>query len=254
MKKQESIIDLFPKNRADLPKEYQDIYTLHYKRNRDGKTKTTSLSMKMERWLHRQVALDLKNIDSESDTDTLEIGAGTLNHLKFEQNVKDYDIIEPFTDLFKNSDQLKRVKNVFSDILEIDNNTKYQRIISIATFEHIMDLPTIIAKVALLLKKEGVLRVSIPNEGTVVWKLGTLITGLEFKKIYGLDYQVLMKYEHVNTAYEIEEVLRYFFKETSIKVFGISKKLAFYHFICCKTPDVKKASEYLAKPNEPTVA
>ena len=30
----------------------------------------------------------------------LEIGAGTLNHLKYEKNFSEYDIVEPFKNLF----------------------------------------------------------------------------------------------------------------------------------------------------------
>ena len=56
-----------------------------------------------------------------------------------------------------------------------------------------------------------------------------------------------MKYEHVNTADDIERVLQFFLKKTKTNVFGISKKLAFYRFIYCEGPEVDKATEYLAK-------
>ena len=199
--------------------------------------------MKMERWLHKQVAKDVKNADR--DVSTLEIGAGTLNHLEYERKVVSYDIVEPFTELFEKSDRLNRVRNIFQDILDIDGHSKYSRITSIATFEHIVDLPVVVAKAALLLKDKGCLRVSIPNEGTILWRLGTMITGVEFKRLYGLDYQVLMKYEHVNTADEIERVLRHFFKKTDTRVYGLSRKLAFYRFIRCEEPDRDKATEYV---------
>lgn len=245
---QKSILNLFPKKRAPLPKEYQAIYESHYVKNRDGKTKTTSISAKMERWLHMQVAKDIK--DTNEDVKTLEIGAGTLNHLKYEKCIISYDIVEPFAKLYQNSDQITRINNIYSDIFEINPDSKYSRIISIATFEHIPDLPVVLAKSALLLRNNGSLRVSIPNEGTILWKMGTWITGAEYKRLYGLNYQVLMKYEHVNTANEIEELLKYFFKTTRTKVFGISRKLAFYRFIHCEEPEIEKAAEYLAKNNK----
>jgi hypothetical protein len=47
-----SILDKFPKNREDLPPAFQTIYNSHYKRNRQGDTTMTSLSARMERWLH----------------------------------------------------------------------------------------------------------------------------------------------------------------------------------------------------------
>ncbi len=199
--------------------------------------------MKMEAWLHKQIAKDISN--NHKDLKTLEIGAGTLNHTDYEQNITHYDIIEPFTELFENSKKLSRVKNIYKDILDIEN-AEYERIISIATFEHIVDLPVIVAKAALLLSKQGELRVSIPNEGTIMWKLGTMVTGYEYKKMYGLDYQVLMKYEHVNTANEIESVLKYFFNTTKTNVYGISRKFAFYRSIICKEPNIEKAKVFLS--------
>jgi len=112
------------------------------------------------------------------------------------------------------------------------NGRKYERITSIATFEHIIDLPDVVAKAATLLhEKRGHLRVAIPNEGTLLWKLGTKFTGFEFRKKYGLDYQVLMQYEHINSAREIEQVLKYFFRNVRRSVFGLSKTLRFTGFM-----------------------
>lgn len=236
-----SILNKFPKKRADLPVAYQEIYDIHYQKNRDGDTKATSLSMQMERWLHKKVAEDVKNVGK----DTLEIGAGTLNQLDYEPKVEQYDIVEPFKKLYESSKQLSRINTIYNDILEIEGDNKYSRITSVATFEHILDLPVVVAKAALLLKQGGSLRVSIPNEGTPLWRMGTMITGAEFRKMYGLDYQILMRYEHVNTAKEIEEVLKYFFKDIKIQVYGICKKLAFYVFISCEEPDLEKAKAYL---------
>jgi len=84
---------------------------------------------------------------------------------------------------------------------------------------------------------EGVLAVSIPNEGRFLWKFAYRnTTGREFHRRYGLDYEVIMRHEHVNTADEIEILLRYFFKDVKESLFGISKDLAFYRFFLCKNP------------------
>ena len=113
----------------------------------------------------------------------------------------------------------------------VPDNQRYDRITSIASFEHICNLPEVIAKSGLLLKPGGVLRTSIPSEGTCLWSLSwKLTTGIEFRIKYGLDYGILIKHEHVNSAREIEELLCYFFKNTKCIVFGLSKKLSFYQF------------------------
>lgn len=242
-----SILDKFPKEREDLPAAYQKIYTQHYLINREGKSKTTSLSKKLEHWLHKKVAKDVVN--SSRPKATLEIGAGTLNQLDFEPHHDKYDIIEPFSELFDGSPHLNAVRKVYNDISEV-RDQKYDRITSIAVFEHIMDLPYVVAKAALLLNEGGCIRTSIPNEGTIMWKLGTKITGSEFKKKYGLDYNVLMKYEHVNTSKDIEAVLNYFFEKTESASFGTGKNFAFYRFFEHKNPKIEVAKTFLAERGE----
>jgi len=232
----------FPKVRTKLPLEFQEIYSEHYKKNREGQTSASSVAQKMEAWLHRKVAEDVEGISRKS---TLEIGAGTLNQLGYEQTAP-YDIIEPFSELYLNSKFINRINRVYNDIDEINESEKYDRITSVATFEHITDLPKVVAKTCIHLEEKGTLRVSIPNEGTFLWKLGyKLTTGIEFRLKYGLDYSILMNYEHVNTADEIEQVLTYFYKTVKCSCFGISKKVAFYRFYECSGPKQELAKGYI---------
>ena len=198
----------------------------------------------MESWLHKQVAKDL---DGKKGTlITLEIGAGTLNQLHFEPEVGPYDTIEPFKELYDGSKLLKKIRYVYGDIDDIPHDHRYDRITSIATFEHICNLPVVVAKCGLLLRSGGALRVAIPSEGTMLWKLGwKLTTGLEFKRKYGLNYGILMAHEHVNTAEEIEAIVKYFFDDVSENVFGISKSLSLYQFYACRKPDLDKCPSML---------
>lgn len=224
-----------------LPYEYQKIYTEHYINNREGRTSASFLSQKMEAWLHKKVAQDLHG---KHDKATLEIGAGTLNQLNFE-DTRPYDIVEPFEDLYIASSKLSKVDRIYSDIADVEISKRYDRITSIAVFEHVENLPEMIARTCILLKEGGCLRVSIPNEGTVLWKLGWKLSGLEFRRKYGLDYAVLMRYEHVNTADEIEEVLAYFYRSLRSSFFGPNRKFAFYRFYECRMPDVALAKRFL---------
>lgn len=240
-----TILDKFPKKRIELPEAYQRIYNSHYLSNREGKYKTTSLSQKLESWMHRKVAADLQG--NTPNKSTLEIGAGTLNQLKYEPEGVPYDIVEPFGELFEGSSLLSRIRKVYKDISEIPATQRYDRITSIATFEHIMDLPFVVATAAKLLAEGGHLRIAIPNEGTIMWTLGTKVTGYEFKKKYGLHYSTLMQYEHVNTAHDIEEVLEYFFEKSDCSVYGISKAFAFYRFYDCSLPRQQRIQDYLSK-------
>jgi len=236
------ILNGFPKKRLELPEDYKIIYEKYYIENRNGKTKMSGASQFMERWLHRKIAKT-----SSTERRTLEIGAGTLNQLKYEAGAL-YDVVEPFELLYRDSPEYHRVKNFFKDISEISSGEKYDRITSCACFEHILNLPEVIAKTCMLLNNGGILCTSIPNEGRFLWTLGWKVTtGGEFRRRYGLDYGVIMRYEHVNTADEIETILKYFYKKVRMKIFGINKTLALYRYYESSMPELEKAKEYISK-------
>ena len=87
-----SLIKKYPKKRGFLPKPIKKIFNKHYLNNRNN-----FLSQLSERWLH--TSIDEKDMINT----TLEVGAGTLNHLKYEIK-KHYDIIEPKSFLCKKFD------------------------------------------------------------------------------------------------------------------------------------------------------
>lgn len=243
-----AILSRFPKKRLPLPPAYAAIYEEHYFINRKGKSATAKLSQGMEVWLHRQVAGDLDA--SKGPIATLELGAGTLNQLAYEPLCGPYDIVEPFAKLYEGSKQLERVRDVFADISEVRDRT-YDRITSVAVFEHITDLPSVVARAATMLKQGGSLRAAIPNEGTVLWWLGTCLTGLAFRRRYGLSYARLMEFEHVNTADDIGEVLGYFFDDVKCRVRGLSATLAFYRFYEATSPRMQVARQFLEAQSGP---
>lgn len=234
----------FPKTRPALPKRIEEVYSVHYKANREGRTTASSLAQKMEAWMHLEVAKDIANLPDTKKA-TLEIGAGTLNQLKYEADIGPYDIVEPFKNLYCDSPLLNRIRNIFIDISEIPNLTRYDRITSVATFEHVLNLPEVVARCGLLLNKNGMLRTAIPSEGTFLWTLGwKLTTGLEFKIKYGIDYGLMMRHEHVNNAKEIEGILKYFFMDIDCRVFGLSRTISLYRFYTCSRPRIEQCLKY----------
>lgn len=228
----------FPKERPPLSPEIQRIYAEQYKSNRQGKTQAASLAQKMEKWLHVQVARTYGG-------ETLELGAGTLNQLPFEPVSPAYDIVEPFRKLFEDSPNLGRIRSIYADLKEVPLDTFYDRITSVAVLEHICNLPQVVSKSGLHLRSGGVFCASIPSEGTLLWTLAwKCTTGLEFRLRHGLDYGELMRHEHVNSADEIEAVLRYFFQDVQYKSFGLSKQVSFYRYYECRTPILERCSEF----------
>lgn len=130
--------------------------------------------------------------------------------------------MEPFGELYRGSASLERIRKVYDDISDIPKGNRYGRITSVAAFEHILNLPEVVANAALLLADNGSLRVSIPNEGTILWKPGTVLTGYEFKRMYGLAL-VLAEFRKVNRKvpqnYRLLTILTIpYFNETILKL------------------------------------
>lgn len=232
----------FPKKRPTLPDAYIPIYENEYKRNRGYQQSNLTYKQKLEGWMHLQAAKT-----QAPEGPTLEIGAGTLNHLQYEQNDHPYDIIEPFLALYQDQPMRKRLRTIYQSISDIPVNERYAKIISIAVLEHLEDLPRLVAKSALLLQDDGVAIHGIPNEGGLLWYLAWRFgTGLSFRFRTGKSYKPLMHYEHINNAEEILHVLNMFFDEVSFKRYPLpSLHCSFYTSIVLKKPDKDAAIKFL---------
>ncbi|WP_337186750.1 hypothetical protein [Phenylobacterium sp.] len=235
----------FPKTRPPLPPKLAEIYARQYAENRAGGSTAASLSQRLERWMHRQVAADVAGGEARP---TLEVGAGNLNQLPFEPAGAPYDIVEPFAELYAGSPHQGRVRDAFGDIADVPADRRYDRIVSIAALEHVCDLPVLLARSALLLTPSGVFRAAIPSEGGLLWRLGwSMTTGLEFRLRYGLDYGQLMAHEHVNDAAEIEGLVRAMFDRVSVRAFGLGRQLSLYRFIEARGPRPETARAWLSR-------
>lgn len=205
-----------------LPKKYEKIYQEFYINYSQANTFFRKLSLFVEKWYH------LKAFSSKSNPHSiLELGAGNLNHVKFEKNFKLYDVIEPKEYLIKASDPLdrKKVTEIYRDIIEIPKNKLYDKIISIAVLEHIENLDFVLLKVADKLHPKGKFIVEIPAEGEFLWWLGWRITtGVGFWLKYNLDYGVIMRYEHINKASKIINSLKKYFKIINVQSFPFNIK------------------------------
>jgi len=240
-----TVLARFPKTRPTLPPKLQAIYTRQYLENRGGETPASSMSQRLERWLHRQVASDVAQGSAGA---TLEIGAGTLNQLNFEPANPAYDIVEPFEALYRDSPLKVRVRSIYADVADVPPDRAYARITSVAALEHICDLPLVLARAARRLRPGGTLRAAIPSEGGFLWKLGWMATtGLEFRLRHGLDYGLMMAHEHVNDALEIETLVRALFEEVEVRSFGIGRQLSLYRFLAARRPRLGVATDWEAR-------
>jgi hypothetical protein len=179
----------------------------------------------------------------------LEIGSGTLNHIPYESCTAVYDAIEPFRELFEDSPHRGRLSNLYSDIEDVPAEMRYDRVLSIAVLEHVEHLPLLIARSALLLNERGRFQAGIPSEGGILWNLSWRVsTGVAFRLKTGLAYSVLMRWEHINSAAEIEALTRHFFRNVSIRRFpSAGRHLSFYTVIDATAPDQQACRRFLVE-------
>ena len=177
----------------------------------------------------------------------LEIGAGTLNHIPYEPNGFEYDAVEPMLILYRDKPQLQRIRNLYNDLDQIPLNSSYGRIISVATLEHLIELPKILACSGLLLREDGVFQAGIPCEGGALWGISWRVsTSLAYRLKTGLSFKKHMEYEHVNDANEIRSLLKFFFRSVTIRRFPLPFfHLSLYEYLECRSPKLDICREYL---------
>ena len=188
---------------------------------------------------------------------TLELGAGTLNHLRYEAPEGDYDVVEPMAHLLDDSPKLARVRDRFATIREIDPARRYRRIVSVAVLEHMEDLPGDVARAGLLLAGGGRFQAGIPAEGGFAWGLGWRVTtGLSFRLRNRLDYGTVMRHEHLSTDLEILAVVRHFFEDVRIWRFPLPlRHLSLYAALEASSPRLGRCRERCeATPREGAAA
>jgi hypothetical protein len=122
----------------------------------------------------------------------------------------------------------------------------YDAILSIAVLEHLTDLPFMLARSGLLLCEGGTFRAGFPSEGGLLWGLAwRLTTGIEYRFRRGLDYGVIMRHEHLNTASEILALLGYFYEQVEIARFPLPlAHLSFYTTAIACRPHIDRCQAF----------
>lgn len=223
-------------NNRCLPPKYQKIYQQVYKDYASSKGILRTLTHFIESWYHKKVGQVLANDNPR----ILEIGCGSLNHVKYENHFSLYDVVEPQLYLLENANPIDQalINNRFLDLNSLSRNTQYDKIISIACLEHILNLEDHIHHIKIRLSPGGKFAAAIPAEGEFMWWLSwRLSTGIAFWLKYKLDYGVIMRYEHVNTAKKIERLLRSSFRDVKQRSFPFClKHFRIYLFFECSNP------------------
>ncbi len=228
----QELLKKYPKERPKLPAEYQEVYVDEYRYNRESKAGTiNSIKIWLEGWMHRKIAQVPKS------GALLEVGAGTLNHLAYEGEQSRYDVVEPFEELFEGFEhELAKVGTVYASTTEVPLSPPYNHIISIATFEHMVNLPAEMEAISDRLSDDGLVQVGIPSEGGLLWFMSwKFVTGLSFRLRRGLSYATIMNHEHVNNCDEILQLAHHYFSDVKVKRFPLPHKhLSFYTYFEAK--------------------
>lgn len=240
LSKLDALLNSYPRPRPHLPHELEQKLLDLLVQSREGDTVVTSVSQRLESWMHKQVA------QHQRPGAILELGAGVLNHLPFETADKEYDIVEPEPHFYNNKDQRRKIRSFYSDINQIPADRTYGRIISIAVLEHVINLPALIADAALRLEPDGLFQAGIPSEGGVLWALSwRLGRDLPFRLKTGLDYGIVMRHEHLSQAQEILDIVRYFFRFVTIRWWpGPGLNLSLYGYIEAQDPDLERCRQW----------
>ena len=166
-----TLLATYPRSRPPLPAAAMRIYVNEYKLNRgvDARGLYRVIAW-LESWMHRRVASPV------AGSTLLEIGAGTVNHRRFEERASLYDIVEPRPALYTGSPEIARVDHIYASIYDVPAASRYDRIFSVAVLEHVEDLPVLLAACALRLADGGVFQAGIPAEGGMVWGLAWRMT------------------------------------------------------------------------------
>jgi SAM-dependent methyltransferase len=242
----ERLLRTYPRTRPPLSPAHEASYVEHYRANRSGEG-ISRIVMQLEAWMHREVAR------TTAET-ILELGAGNLNHVPYHPSARVYDVVEPFRELWEDSPHRRAVRSIFGDIAEVPEQSAYDTILSVAVLEHLTDLPTVIARSALLLRQGGELRAAFPSEGGFLWGLSwRTTTGAAYRLKRGLNYSAIMRHEHVNSAREILEILGYFFTQVEVTRFPSPwHHFSFYTAASATLPRLDRCRQWRVRQAEAT--
>jgi SAM-dependent methyltransferase len=135
------------------------------------------------------------------------------------------------------------VKLVVADSISLPfASDSFDCISSIYVLEHILDLDSCFKSIQRILKKHGDFLVALPAEGGFLYKIGRELTTKRYmERRFNLDYDAIIKENHLHNYPEIINKLRAFFNVISISYlpFAFLPSYHFNSFICIKAKNLK---------------
>ncbi len=155
---------------------------------------------------------------------TLEIGAGLGEHLCYEDLThQDYYAVELREELV---DAIRErhpgVTAIAADCQERlpFSDGYFDRVLAVHVLEHLPDLPRALDEIQRVLALRGRLFAVIPCEGGLAYSVARRLSAQRmFEKEFGMDYEWLIRSEHVNVPWEILMELRKRFRLVGSRYF-----------------------------------
>lgn len=182
-------------------KYLEQIELLHSEHYRPG-----SLTGRIERDVKRRMA----TLVQDTATPFVDLGCGTGQG--FAMLGADSDIIG----VDNNMDLLRRCHQLHPNATLVCCDMRcppfvpqaFQSVFSIGTLEHVFHLESFVESAALMLAKSGHFYVEVPTEGGMLWEVGrSLITVPRNSRLLGLDYSQVIKMDHCNTVFAVQNAL-----------------------------------------------
>ena len=169
------------------------------------------------RYCHRQLESKLPNKEFKK---ILEIGAGSEPHVSY---IKSKDFVYFILEKSKYRSPIKKIKSgkIFYKYyngkkIPFQPNT-FDRVIISHTLEHIPNPEFFIKGVMKLLKRGGVLSISLPTDPGLFYRISRMVNKIfSFNsklKISALEYDYSNAIEHINSIFNLVNIIRYNYKK-----------------------------------------
>lgn len=149
----------------------------------------------------------------------IEVGAGPGVHLEFVRHSFDeYFVTDLRRDMIRKAKRKyasKREKRIFyiqENAAHLSfKNDRFDRLIAIHVLEHLQEPHEVLAEWARVVSSRGIITIVIPCDPGLLWRIGRHFGPRRNAFKFGLEYDYWMAREHINSAYNIINLIRYYF-------------------------------------------
>ena len=158
-----------------------------------------------------------KKIPKKKYKNILEVGAGLHPHIDYiKHNFENYFCCEnsKFTIDYLNK-YFPKIKTIFSNNVELNQEIKFDRIILSHCLEHIPNPEQILKKLYEQLNQGGVISIAIPTDPAIAYRFLRYFKKKFFSgyKISNKEYDYLNAIEHVNSYNNNKAIIKYLFND-----------------------------------------